>query len=91
MFPSFKVVVGRSTRKITDADAVAQIVSNEGHDPFKHELLGVTALTNLLGRKKFDELLSPYTIKAQGKATLVPMTDPRPPIKNNAINDFDEE
>lgn len=91
VFPSFKVVVGRSTRKITDADAVAQIVSNEGHDPFKHELLGVTALTNLLGRKKFDELLSPYTIKAQGKATLVPMTDPRPPIKNDAINDFDEE
>ena len=50
----------------------------------------MTAMQKLLGKSRFEELLSPYIEKPQGKPTLVPDSDKRPVI-NTAKNDFMEE
>ena len=86
----FKVVEGRSNRKyVSDAD-VASAVQKAGYDPYEKKLLGITAMTSLLGKKKFEELLSSFTYKPPGKPTLVSKADKRPPMKNTAENDFKE-
>ena len=89
-YPGFKLVEGRSNRKYTDEVAVATVVSNAGYDPYEKKLLGITAMTKQLGKKKFDELLSGLIIKPQGKPVLAPESDKRPEF-NTAQNDFMEE
>ena len=86
----FKLVEGRSNRRYTDEAAVTQAVNNAGFDPYERKLLGITAMQKLLGKSRFDELLSPYIEKPQGKPTLVPESDKRP-VMNNAKTDFMEE
>ena len=88
-YPGFKVVEGRSTRRFTDEAAVAEAVTNNGFDPYEKKLLGITAMTSLLGKKRFEELLGGLITKPPGKPTLVPDTDKRPAI-NTAIEDFQE-
>ncbi len=89
-FPGFKVVEGRSNRKYTNENAVAEKVKDAGYDPYEHNVLGITAMTKLLGKTKFNELLSELVHKPQGKPVLVPESDRRKPM-NTAINDFKEE
>lgn len=86
----WKLVEGRSNRKYINEDAVAKIVKNAGYDPFEHKVLGITAMTKLLGKTKFDELLSENIEKPQGKPVLVPRSDKRQEL-NNIIDDFKEE
>ncbi len=86
----FKVVEGRSNRKYTNEDDVAKTVIRAGYDPYEKKLLGLTAMTSLLGKKKFEELLGELTYKPQGKPTLVSKADKRPAMKNSAENDFKE-
>ena len=86
----WKLVEGRSNRKYTNDAAVAAAVTNAGFDPYERKLLGVTAMQKLLGKSRFDELLTAYIEKPQGKPTLVPDSDKRPAI-NTAKNDFMEE
>ena len=89
-YPGFKLVEGRSIRKYTDETAVAAVVLNAGYDPYEKKLLGITAMTKQLGKKKFDELLSGLVMKPQGKPVLAPESDKRPEL-NTAQNDFMEE
>lgn len=89
-YPGYKVVEGRSARKYTNEDAVAQVVSGAGYDPYTHKVLGLTEMQKLLGKKKFNELLAAFIVKPQGKPVLVPDTDKRP-IMNTANDDFKEE
>lgn len=86
----FKLVEGRSNRRYTDEAAVTQTVTDAGFDPYERKLLGITAMQKLLGKSRFDELLSAYIEKPQGKSTLVPESDKRP-VMNNAKTDFMEE
>ena len=86
----WKVVEGRSNRKYTNDDAVAQTVQNAGYDPYEHKVLGITAMTKLLGKGRFEELLGGLTYKPQGKPTLVPISDKRP-VMNTAAEDFKED
>lgn len=88
-YEGFKVVEGRSNRKYTDENAVVEAVKAAGFDPYEHSVLGITAMTTLLGKKKFNELLGGLIEKPQGKPTLVPMSDKRPAI-NTAQQDFME-
>ncbi len=87
----YKVVEGKSNRKYTDENAVAAAVKAIGKNPYSEpEILGITAMTKLLGgKKKFDELLSKYVCKPQGKPTLVPDSDKRK-AWNQAQEDFKE-
>ena len=89
-YPHFKLVEGRSNRKYTDESAVAAVVLNAGYDPYEKKLLGITAMTKQLGKKRFEELLSGLVVKPQGKPVLVPDTDKRPEF-STAQNDFMEE
>lgn len=86
----WKLVEGRSNRKYTNEAAVAETIQNAGLDPYEHNVLGITAMQKLLGKSRFEELLSSYIEKPQGKPTLVPESDKRPAI-NTAKNDFMEE
>ena len=85
----WKVVEGRSNRKHTDEAAVAFAVKDAGFDPYEKKLLGVTTMSTLLGKKKFEELLGGLIYKPPGKPTLVPESDKRPAM-NTAIEDFNE-
>ncbi|WP_298510751.1 DUF2800 domain-containing protein [uncultured Ruminobacter sp.] len=86
----WKLVEGRSVRKFTDDDKVIKTVSKAGFDPFEKKLLGITAMQKLLGRARFDELLSGLITKSKGKPTLVPDSDKRPEV-SSAVLDFKDE
>ena len=89
-YPGFKVVEGRSNRRYTNDDAVAAVVLDAGYDPYERKLMGVTAMTKLLGKKKFDTLLGTLIEKPKGKPTMVPVSDKRP-AWNYATEEFKEE
>lgn len=89
-YEGFKVVEGRSNRKYTDEDAVARTVSDAGYDPYEKKLLGVTAMSSLLGKKRFEELLGSLIYKPPGKPALVPESDKRPAM-DTAAEDFKDK
>lgn len=88
-YEGFKVVEGRSVRKYSDEAAAASAAEKAGYDPYEKKLLGITAMTALMGRKKFEEVLGSYITKPQGKPALVPESDKRPAV-NTAYEDFSE-
>lgn len=89
----WKLVEGRSVRKYINEDAVAETVKNAGYDPYEHKVLGITAMTRMLGKAKFENLLSSFIEKPTGKPALVPKSDKRPSIDKavQAADDFKEE
>ena len=64
-------------------------MEDAGYEPYEKRLLGITAMSQTLGRKKFEELLGTLIYKPLGKPVLVPESDKRPAM-NTAINDFKE-
>lgn len=86
----WKIVEGRSNRRYTDESKVEKIVRAAGYEPFEKKLLGVTAMTKMLGSKKFEDLIGNYLEKPQGKPTLVPISDKRPEW-HSAAKDFETE
>jgi hypothetical protein len=96
-WPGWKLVEGRSNRKYTDEDAVADTLKGEGYkdkDIYEKVLKGITKMEKLLGKKKFTELLTDaeLVIKPPGKPTLVPESDKRPEIDPlaSAKKDFEK-
>lgn len=86
----WKLVEGRSNRRYVNEEAVAAKVEEAGFDPYEKKLLGITAMTKQLGKKKFDELLKGLIEKPQGKPVLVPESDKRPAL-HTAADDFKNE
>ena len=95
-FPGWKLVEGKSNRKYSDEEAVAQTLIKADYKEdaiYKpKELLGITALEKEVGKKKFSQLLGELIIKPSGKPTLVPESDKRPEINSTdaAKADFSE-
>ena len=88
-FPGWKVVEGRSIRKLSDEAKAAEAVVAIGKDPYEKKLLSITDLTKLLGKKRFDELLGALVYKPPGKPTLAPESDKRPEYAaSSAAEDF---
>jgi hypothetical protein len=88
-YDGWKVVEGRSNRKYTDEAAVAEAVKKIGLDPYEHKILGVTAMTALLGKKRFEEVIGGLVEKPPGKPVLVPETDKRQEINiTEAADEF---
>lgn len=85
-WPGYKLVEGRSVRVITDEAKVEDKLVANGfkveHIQKPAELLGITALEKVVGKKKFEELLKDFVIKPAGKPTLVPLADKRPPLNS---------
>lgn len=88
--PGYKLVEGRSVRKFSDETAVSQAVIEAGFDPYEKKLLTITAMTKLLGKKTFNDLLGGLVVKPSGKPTLVPLDDSRQEM-NLATNEFKED
>lgn len=81
-WPGFKVVEGRSNRKITDEAKAVKLLRKAGYADdviYKPlEMQTITALEKLVTKKKFGELLGSVIEKPPGKPTLVPEEDKRP-------------
>ena len=89
--PGFKLVEGRANRKYGNQDDVAAKLKEAGIPEaimYERNLLGITAMTEALGKKKFTELLGDLVVKPAGKPTLVPEEDKRPAITSSASDDF---
>lgn len=82
--PGWKIVEGRSVRKITDQDAAAVALNKAGYltaQIYKpQELRTITDLEKLIGKKQFAALVGDYIEKPQGKPTLAPESDKRKAI-----------
>ena len=85
-------MAGRSKRIITNDEAAADILLKEGYktdDIYKpKELITLTALDKLVGKKRLAEILDPVLSKQEGKPTLVSEEDKRP--KLDILDDFDD-
>ena len=96
-WPGYKLVEGTSRRTITDPDAAAKTLLDNGYkeeDIFKpRELEGITNLQKVLGKKGVTEYLEAYIEKPEGKPTLVPESDKRPAINTveTMMNEFEDE
>ena len=88
--PDFKVVAGRSVRKYSDEAAVAEAAKAAGYtDIWNRKLIGLTAMERLMGKKTFTDILGNLVIKPEGKPTLLPESDKRPPLERvSAATDF---
>lgn len=89
--PGWKLVEGRSNRKITDPEAAAVALNQAGYKTAEiykpQELRTITELEKLTGKKQFAAICGDYIDKPQGKPTLAPESDKRPAI-DPAADDF---
>ena len=87
----YKIVAGRSIRKITDQQAVMTALNANMFDEAAYmkprELRSITDLEKLVGKKRFAEICGDWIEKPQGKPTLVPESDKRPAYDTTA-DDF---
>lgn len=89
--PGYKVVEGRSLRKISNAAEAQERLQKAGFEPESYlkapELKTITDLEKTLTKKGFNALLGDLVIKPEGKPTLVEESDQRQPF-SKANNDF---
>lgn len=82
--PGWKIVEGRSVRKITDTVAAGAALNKAGYmdeQIYKPvELRTITDLEKLIGKKQFAALVGDYITKPAGKPTLAPESDKRKAI-----------
>ena len=96
-YSGWKLVEGRSNRKYSEEEAVASLLIEKGYEAEKiykpRELLGITAMEKVVGKKKFSELLGDLVIKPEGKPVLVPEADNRPELNTaeKAADDFADD
>ena len=94
-FPGWKVVEGRSSRKITNEKDVINVMDELGYEPGQYlntKLKGIGDLEKLIGKKDFNNVLGDFITIPEGKPTLVIENDKRPAYKpaNKAVDDFKE-
>ena len=88
----YKLVEGRSTRRFTDEKKVEEAAKGAGYtDIYNKSLITLTAFEKLMGRETFKEVLGSYVTKPAGKLTLVPVSDKRPEVTVNTVNDEFQE
>lgn len=88
--PGWKLVEGRSTRKIADEDALLKALEEAGFPAdsvTETKLLGISKLEKIVKKKQLEEIAGDLITKPPGKPTLVPETDRRPEI-NSIEDDF---
>ena len=89
----FKVVEGKSNRRYSNEDKVAEEAMKNGYkDIYRRTLINLTDMERRMGKKKFQEVLGKLIIKPPGKPDLVPLSDKRPAMKiTNVKDEFKEE
>lgn len=88
----YKLVEGRSVRRFTDESKVEAAAKEAGYtDIYNKSLITLTAFEKLMGKEKFSEILGKFVTKPAGKLTLVPVSDKRPEVSVNTVNDEFQE
>ena len=78
----YKLVEGRTRRKYTNEEAVAEAAKSAGYsDIYKKNLISVTEMEKLMGKKKFKDILGFLVEKPRGKLTLVSESDKRKAVE----------
>ena len=96
-WPGYKVVEGRSNRKISDEAKAVKLLHKAGYtDEVIYKPLEMQTITNLeklVTKKKFAVLLADVITKPPGKPALAPVDDKRPEYDPAAMefNDLDME
>ena len=92
-FPGYKLVQGRSNRKITDDHAAIEALLKAGADLDKIvRLRSLTDLEGYLSKDVVSKVLGDLIVKPEGKPTLVPESDKREPVKTvEPVELFDVE
>lgn len=88
----YKLVAGRSSRVITDEEAIRQDLLAKkylGDEIFNIKLKGIGDLEKLVGKKQFSALYGQYVKSKPGNPKLVP--DSAPGDEINPLSDFDIE
>lgn len=88
----YKLVAGRSSRVITDEEAIRQDLLTKKYledEIFNIKLKGIGDLEKLVGKKQFSALYGQYVKSKPGNPKLVPDTAPGDEI--NPLSDFDIE
>lgn len=84
---NFKLVEGRSVRKFTDEEKVAEVCKANGFtDIYRNSLITLTDMQKLMGREQFNTLLGNLVYKPEGKPTLVPRSDKRKELVVHNVN-----
>ena len=81
-FPGWKLVGTLCSRRFTDIDAVGAALIDAGLEEsqiYQRNLVNLTALESLLGKRLFVNLLGHLIERPEGSPLLVPATDARPP------------
>lgn len=88
----YKLVAGRSSRVITDEEAIRQDLLSKRYledEIFNIKLKGIGDLKKLVGKKQFSALYGQYVKSKPGNPKLVP--DSAPGDEINPLSDFDIE
>lgn len=84
----YKLVEGRSTRRFIDEKKVEEAAKGAGYtDIYNKSLITLTAFEMLMGKDTFKAVLGSFVTKPAGKLTLVPVSDKRPEVTVNTVND----
>lgn len=82
--PGWKLVEGRSNRKIVNTEGAAEALINAGYAKtaiYKpQELCTITELEKMVGKKQFAALCADFIEKPKGKPTLAEESDKRPAL-----------
>jgi hypothetical protein len=93
--PGFKLVMGRAgPRAWSDEDAAMKLLLADGQSPDKiltpRKLQSPTQLEKVIGKAPIWEVVSETLIKrSEGKPSVAPADDPRPPYLPDVAGDFD--
>lgn len=77
----YKLVEGKSQRKIVNEAGLINRLSANGYDLNETtdlKIKGITELEKIVGKKKFEEIAGDYVVKPIGAPKLAPETDRRP-------------
>ena len=91
-FTGYKLVKGRSTRKLVDTENLKNNLVDMGFSDIDYmsepKLLGITAIEKLVGKKDFAENFYRFVEKTEPKPTIALSSDKRDSFFDSAENDF---
>lgn len=82
--PGWKIIEGRSSRGLSDADAAFAELVKAGYEEavlYKRSPIALGELEKMLSKEHRQAILSKYIVKPQGKPTLAPEDDARPAME----------
>ncbi len=91
----WKLVEGRSNRKLADEEKVVEAMKAAGYDEallYDRKLITLTQMESDFGKKAVAEILGPLIVKPKGKPTLAPASSNKPEYKpdEQVLAAFDE-